>query len=379
MPEETSGSQAGSSNGTPAAVESPGGKPMGALGITLITLYLTLVAVVVFHSLVILWPPLREQPNEEAQEISERLDRIEKFLIPRSEEGGSVAAEGAATAGEATTEPAGTDLTIEDLGSDLAAPIGTDFAGDSGSAAEDEEKKEAQQGGNCAEHPEDEQKQRAAKLFWSFDVCLSDEERLFLIVMFAGALGGLVHTLRSFFWYAGNRKLVSSWTGFYVTLPILGATLATVFYLVVRGGFFSPQSEISDTSPFGFAALAALIGMFTEQAAEKLKQITETLFSEAPKGADHAGPAPAEVKVTTVSPSQGPQAGGTAVTITGSGFAQNATVTFGGQEAQSVQVASDGASITAVTPAAAGLGAVDIEVTNPEGQKGALAAGFTYE
>ena len=385
MAEQASGSQAGSSNGNPAP--SPGGKPMGAIGITLVAVYFIVVAVVVFHSLVVLWPPLRE-PNEEAQVISDRLARIEKAVgLPTQGnetegegtqdegtqgEGGTEAADGS------TVEPSGTDLMTTDvLGSDLD-PMGSDLGGGTGTSAEKDKKKEQEQQKKkwCEERSEDEKEQRHAELFWSMDVCLSDEERLFLIVMFAGALGGLAHAFRSFFWYAGNRKLVLSWAGFYITLPILGATMATVFYLVIRGGFFSPQSEISDTSPFGFAALAALIGMFTEQAAEKLKQITQTLFAEAPKGEDHADVAPVVPQVTAISPSQGSQ--GTPVTITGSGFAQNATVTFGGQAATDVKVASDGTSITVKAPAGTAGSEVDVEVANSGDKKATVAKGFKY-
>ena len=81
----------------------------------------------------------------------------------------------------------------------------------------------------------------------------------------------------------------------------------------------------------------------------------------------------------SVLPNKGPQSGGTAVTITGSGFAQNATVTVGGQEATNVQVASGGASMTAATPSASAPGQVIVEVTNPDGKKVTLANGFTYE
>lgn len=320
MADQTSGSPTGQSSSRPVAGESPGGRPMGAPGITLITIYLIVVTIVVFHSLVVLWPPNREEP------LANRVERLEQ-----------------ATQNQ---QPAGAAATAQ------AQPAAKSSKGEM-----------------CADGV-----QRRAELFWCLPLCLSEEERLFLIVMFAGALGGLVHTLRSFYWYAGCRRLVLSWAGFYITLPILGATMATVFYLVVRGGFFSPQSEVSDTSPFGFAALAALIGMFTEQAAEKLKQITETLFATAPTGTDHAG-APT---VESVSPDQGPQAGGTEVTITGTGFMQGAKVTFGAQEAASVQVASGGTSISAVTPAAAEAGPVAVEVANSDGQKGSLAGGFTY-
>ncbi len=42
---------------------------------------------------------------------------------------------------------------------------------------------------------------------------LSLEARMVLIVALFGALGGLVHSLRSFYWYLGNRELVWSRVG----------------------------------------------------------------------------------------------------------------------------------------------------------------------
>ncbi|HEX3130256.1 MAG TPA: IPT/TIG domain-containing protein, partial [Thermoanaerobaculia bacterium] len=264
------------------------------------------------------------------------------------------------------------DLTSDLAGSDLtpAEPLGTDMT--SGEENDDEES-DALAWQECGPGH-----QLPTKLFW-MDLCLSDEERLFLIVMFAGALGGLVHAVRSFYWYAGCRKLVLSWAGFYITLPVLGASMATIFYLVVRGGFFSPQSTISDTSPFGFAAMAVLIGMFTEQAAMKLKEILETFLSQAPKGTDQAGEEAGALTVSAVVPAQGPVAGGTLVTVQGKGFNQEAAVTFGGQPGTGVSVAADGTSLTATTPAAAASGPVAVEVTNPDGKKGSLVAGFTYQ
>ncbi len=72
----------------------------------------------------------------------------------------------------------------------------------------------------------------------------------------------------------------------YLLLPFTGATLSLVFYLVIRGGFFSPQSSFEQTSPFGFAAFAALIGMFSPQAVLKLREVAETLLSKPQAGAN---------------------------------------------------------------------------------------------
>ena len=80
--------------------------------------------------------------------------------------------------------------------------------------------------------------------------------------------------------------------------------------------------------------------------------------------------------VNSVSPNNGPTAGGTAVTITGANFASGVTVTFGGTPATNVVVVNS-TTITATTPAG-GAGAVAITVTNPGGQSGSLGSAFTY-
>jgi len=113
-----------------------------------------------------------------------------------------------------------------------------------------------------------------------------DEVRLLWIVIFAGALGSLIHALRSVYWYVGNRKLICSWIAKYLMQPFAGSALAVVFYLVIRGGFFSPQAGFGNTSPFGFAAMAALVGLFSEQAVLKLQEVAETVFTKPSPGAD---------------------------------------------------------------------------------------------
>lgn len=112
------------------------------------------------------------------------------------------------------------------------------------------------------------------------------EQRLLIIVMLAGALGGLLHGLRSLGWYIGNRNLVWSWLAYYALLPLIGSVLAVAFYIVLRGGLISPSAPVSDTSAFGMAAIAVLVGMFSTPASLKLQQVAETFFTKAQPGAD---------------------------------------------------------------------------------------------
>ena len=89
-----------------------------------------------------------------------------------------------------------------------------------------------------------------------------------------------------------------------------------------------------------------------------------------------------EVLVSIVTPSFGPIAGNTSVTIRGAGFLSTPTVPvvrFGGQggtQASNV-VVFDEFTLTATTPAHA-VGPVDVYVRNQNNSNGTLANGFTY-
>ncbi len=80
-------------------------------------------------------------------------------------------------------------------------------------------------------------------------------------------------------------------------------------------------------------------------------------------------------KVTAIEPSNGADAGGTVVTITGEHFTSGATVKIGGVSATSVTVGSE-STITAITPPGS-AGAADVVVTVTS-LSGTLAGGFTY-
>jgi hypothetical protein len=120
---------------------------------------------------------------------------------------------------------------------------------------------------------------------WKLEV--SRETVLFVVVALAGALGGLIHALRSLVTYVGHRRLLWSWAPFYLTLPVIGALGGTVFYIVFRAGLFSPSTSADEASPFGFAAVALLVGLFSEQALEKLRELAGNLFTSVPPGDDH--------------------------------------------------------------------------------------------
>ncbi len=106
---------------------------------------------------------------------------------------------------------------------------------------------------------------------------------VFLIVIFSGMLGGAIRAIYSFVKHLGLKDFAFNWTWFYVSLPFTGAALSLLIYFVLRGGFYgSSVGEGLVFNPFSFAALAALTGLFTDSAMEKLKQVADTLLTKSP-------------------------------------------------------------------------------------------------
>jgi len=120
------------------------------------------------------------------------------------------------------------------------------------------------------------------------------------------------------------------------------------------------STQITATSPAGFGTVDVTVtnaaGTSTTSSADQ--------FTYAPPA------------VTGVAPNQGGTAGGTSVTITGTGFNGASAVDFGTAAASAVSVNSD-TQITATSPA--GSGVVDVTVTTPDGISAIVANDqFTY-
>jgi hypothetical protein len=210
------------------------------------------------------------------------------------------------------------------------------------------------------------------------------EQRLFLIVIFAGALGAVLRALGSIVWYTGTRYLRRSWLLQYYMQPLRGAVLGILFYFLLRGGLFSSNAPLGDTSPAGFAAVAALVGLFEKEATRKLQMIAEALFTphaqsvekaptdrqDKPPSTRAAGgsggqPASSAPVITSVDP---PIAdAGTAslpVTITGSGFVAGAIVHLTRDVDPPLDVRRQPASVTD-TAISVTLTAEDLAVAGP--------------
>jgi len=83
--------------------------------------------------------------------------------------------------------------------------------------------------------------------------------------------------------------------------------------------------------------------------------------------------------VTKIDPASGSLAGGTSITISGTGFKVGDTVTIGGVPATGVTVKpGKTATVTATTPAGTATGPVDVIVASKDGKVKSAAKTFTY-
>jgi hypothetical protein len=162
---------------------------------------------------------------------------------------------------------------------------------------------------------------------------VSTELRLLLIVIIAAGLGSYIHATTSFATYIGNKAFEMSWFWWYVLRGPIGIALAIMFYAVVRGGLLSSGAIGTDVSPFGVAALASLVGMFSKQATDKLQETADSLFRTAPGVGDDARggkltPGPSIVSLDPAEAVAGAQ--NAVVSITGKNFAATSIVVVNG-------------------------------------------------
>jgi IPT/TIG domain len=179
------------------------------------------------------------------------------------------------------------------------------------------------------------------------------DQQLFIIVGLSGALGGLIHSARSSYWYIGNRVLRRSWIAMYLTLPVIGSALAIVFCLILRGGLLVGGATGEQVNFFGFAAIAALIGLFSPEAAEKLQQVFSTLLAPAESGRDRS-PRSSDAVIHGIQPKAGVV--GTIITIYGANLTQSTAVLFHGARTQPVSVSD--VAVTARVPEGTSTGPV---------------------
>jgi hypothetical protein len=189
-------------------------------------------------------------------------------------------------------------------------------------------------------------------------IVLDRERSLLVLVAVAGATGAMGHVLRSFFRYVGDRKLVWSWVPSYVLIPLVGAVLAVITYVVVRAGLITGGTGgLALGNPFGFAAIGMLVGLFSGQAAEKLKEVFETLFAPTQAGEDSLGTETAPT-IHSFDPTEG--RAGDAIAIVGIGLEPVTSVEFEQGKRSPAEWDAGAGVLRTTVPAGAETGSISV-------------------
>jgi hypothetical protein len=112
-------------------------------------------------------------------------------------------------------------------------------------------------------------------------ITLTPGSALLLLVILTSALGAFVHSATSFSTYVGNRRMVTSWTWWYILRLPVGVALAIIFYFALRAGLLGSDGTAASINPYGLAAISAMAGLFSKQAVDKLREVFEALFRTA--------------------------------------------------------------------------------------------------
>jgi len=106
---------------------------------------------------------------------------------------------------------------------------------------------------------------------------LEKNMHLVLIVVYGGALGGLIHGLSSLASHSHTKTLTRSFYVWYISRPFLGAALALAVYFAFRGGIIT-NGGVDVLNPYGIASISIIVGLGTKRITDKLRDLFEALL-----------------------------------------------------------------------------------------------------
>jgi len=143
-----------------------------------------------------------------------------------------------------------------------------------------EEATESKEGGRQEEKKEETSKKNVewAETTNIFGWDISVQLRMIILVFLCGALGSYIHMATSFTYHIGFNSFDMDWFWWYWLRMPIGGVLALIFSLLIQGGVFTASVSISESQPVTLLGLAALVGLFSRQANEKLKEVFDVIF-----------------------------------------------------------------------------------------------------
>lgn len=197
----------------------------------------------------------------------------------------------------------------------------------------------------------------------SIPLTIEHSQRLVIIVLVCGGIGAQVHTIASFAIHMAHRDFSRYWIYWYLLRPFQGAVVAFVVYFVFAAGLAGELSKAAGATGavdaagkmselFRAGAIAGLVGMFSDSAVEKLREIANTVLAKpVSKVTPPAEPGLAE------DPAPINAMASQAVTLKGRGLDKVAKVEIGAQTATLVDIKDRLPTALTVTVDGAALGA----------------------
>jgi hypothetical protein len=107
------------------------------------------------------------------------------------------------------------------------------------------------------------------------------ELRLVNLSVIFGTLGASIHGITSLARWLSNKKETKSYFVWYLSLPLVGAGLGLIVYLLIRSTILSGFTSLNATlfiNDFGVAGLSAIIGLSTQPITRKLRDVFDEFF-----------------------------------------------------------------------------------------------------
>ncbi|MGZ3765709.1 MAG: hypothetical protein ACXVB0_01355 [Mucilaginibacter sp.] len=101
---------------------------------------------------------------------------------------------------------------------------------------------------------------------------------IMILVAAAGFLGNMVHIATSFTTFVGSEQFKRNWILWYCVKPFTASALALIVYFAFRAGFLNSTDSGSNINIYGILSISAFVGLFTDIATQKLKEVFEVIF-----------------------------------------------------------------------------------------------------
>lgn len=189
---------------------------------------------------------------------------------------------------------------------------------------------------------------------------------LLILVALSGFLGNMIHIGTSFTTFIGMGTYKKSWLLWYLVRPFTASALAIAFYFVLRGGFLNYSNDAGNINIYGVLSFSMLVGLFTDIATQKLKEIFQAAFNPKDKRTDTLYELP---QISSVVPDKIDKAAITTIILNGKNLDQKLVLKMNGELITNAVVKPEVITIQYTIPATQNAAAdFKLEISDKDGK-----------